>query len=191
MREGRRGCPPYALLSMLKALYLQALHDLSDPGPEEALLDRLSFRHFCGFFGYKAHLGVDQGSSLIRRLVLSSAKTYESEVADRLICGDEGAVYGDRAYEGKPRRARLKAAGIKDRIMHRRNKHMASLPPWQQRRNDLIARRRAPVEAVFSALKRFYGLRRAKSLSLERNTARLYTAATAYNLRRASLIATC
>ena len=75
--------------------------------------------------------------------------------------------------------------------MHRRNKHMASLPPWQQRRNDLIARRRAPVEAVFSALKRFYGLRRAKSLSLERNTARLYTAATAYNLRRASLIATC
>ena len=134
---------------------------------------------------------MDQGSSLIRRLVLSSAKTYESEVADRLICGDEGAVYGDRAYEGKPRRARLKAAGIKDRIMHRRNKHMASLPPWQQRRNDLIARRRAPVEAVFSALKRFYGLRRAKSLSLERNTARLYAAATAYNLRRASLIAGC
>ena len=34
---------------MLKALYLQALYDLSDPGFEEALLDRLSFRRFCGF----------------------------------------------------------------------------------------------------------------------------------------------
>ena len=34
---------------MLKALYLQALYDLSDPGLEEALLDRLSFRRFCGF----------------------------------------------------------------------------------------------------------------------------------------------
>ena len=88
---------------------------------------------------------MDQGSGLIRRLVLSSAKTYESEVADRLICGDEGAVYGDRAYEGKLRRARLRAAGIKNRIMHRRNEHMASLPPWQQRRNDLIAGRRAPA----------------------------------------------
>ena len=31
VREGRRGRPPYAPLSMLKALYLQALYDLSDP----------------------------------------------------------------------------------------------------------------------------------------------------------------
>ena len=274
VRAGRRGRPPYAPLSMLKALYLQALYDLSDPGLEEALLDRLSFRRFCGFaldggtpdetticrfradagavleaafeevnrqldgaglilrkgtlmdatpvaaasrppsykagagaravgepgadwtrkrgrafFGYKAHLGVDQGSGLIRRVVLSSAKTYESEVADRLICGDEAAVYGDRAYEQAARRARLRAAGIKDRIMHRRNKHIAALPPWQQRRNELIARRRAPVEAVFSALKRLYGQRRARSCSLERNTARLFAAATVYNMRRASLLA--
>ena len=49
IRKGHRGRPPYAPLSMLKALYLQALYDLSDPGLEEALLDRLSFRRFCGF----------------------------------------------------------------------------------------------------------------------------------------------
>lgn len=42
------GRPPYDALAMLKALYLQALYDLSDPGLEEALLDRLSFRRFCG-----------------------------------------------------------------------------------------------------------------------------------------------
>ncbi|MDZ4381535.1 MAG: hypothetical protein U0942_09360, partial [Parvibaculum sp.] len=52
---------------------------------------------------------------------------------------------------------RLKAEGIKDRIMHRRHRYMSELPRWQKRRNDLIARRRAPVEAVFSALKRLYG----------------------------------
>ena len=108
----------------------------------------------------------------------------ESEVADRLICGDEAAVYGDRAYEQVARRARLKAAGITDRIMHRRNKQRAALPPWQKRRNDLIARRRAPVEAVFSALKRFYGLRRARSPSLDGNSARLFAAAAVYNMRR-------
>ena len=34
---------------MVKALYLQALYDLADLGLEEALLDRLSFRRFCGF----------------------------------------------------------------------------------------------------------------------------------------------
>ena len=123
------------------------------------------------FFGYKAHLGVDQGSGLIRRVVLSSAKTYESQVADRLICGDEAAVYGDRAYE-QAQTGAAQGRRHQDRIMHRRNKHRAALPPWQKRRNDLIARRRAPVEAVFSALKRFYGLRRARSPSLDGNTAR-------------------
>jgi IS5 family transposase len=34
---------------MLKALYLQAMYDLSDPGLEAALLDRVSFRRFCGW----------------------------------------------------------------------------------------------------------------------------------------------
>lgn len=49
LRSAQTGRPPYEALSMLKALYLQALYDLSDPGLEEALLDRLSFRRFCGF----------------------------------------------------------------------------------------------------------------------------------------------
>lgn len=273
IRPGTTGRPPYEPLAMLKALYLQALYDLSDPGLEEALMDRLSFRRFCGFaldagtpdetticryrgaagdlllaafaeingqldakglvlrkgtlmdatliascdrppspqaglgegharepdadwtrkegkafFGYKAHLGVDEGSGLIRRVLLTSAKVYESEVAERLICGDERAVYGDKAYEHKERRKRLRAAGIKDRLMHRRHKHIASLPHWQQRRNDLIARRRAPVEAVFSAFKPLYGLGRARCRTLARNVSRLIAIATIYNLRRATLL---
>ena len=48
LRSGAQGRPPYGALKMVKALYLQALYDLSDPGLEEALLDRLSFRRFCG-----------------------------------------------------------------------------------------------------------------------------------------------
>ena len=31
---------------MLKALYLQAMYDLSDPGLDAALADRVSFRRF-------------------------------------------------------------------------------------------------------------------------------------------------
>jgi IS5 family transposase len=41
------------------------------------------------FFGYKAHVAVDQGSGLIRARKLTGAKTYESEVADDLVLGDE------------------------------------------------------------------------------------------------------
>lgn len=273
VRSGEIGRPPYAALAMVKALYLQALYDLSDPGLEEALTDRLSFRRFCGFkldaatpdetticrfraavggvleacfaevnrqldakglilkkgtlmdatliearlnppaataglgarhekepdadwtkhkgkgfFGYKTHIGVDQGSGLIRRVVVTSAKVNESEQADALISGDERAVYGDKAYEKGERRARLKQRGIKDRIMHRRHKHIVQLPRWQQRRNDLIARFRAPVEAAFSAFKRLYGIRRARYASIAANAARVLTVATIYNLRRACLL---
>ena len=141
------------------------------------------------FFGYKLHIGVDEGSGLVRRVCVTGAKTYESEVAEALISGDEGAVYGDRAYEQAARRRALKAAGIKDRLMHRRHKHQQALSPWQAKRNRLIARRRAPVEAVFAALKRLYGKRRARCHGLARNTGDLIAALTVYNLRRASRIA--
>lgn len=137
-------------------------------------------------FGYKAHLGVDAGSGLIRRAVLTPAHVNESEVADTLISGDEGAVYADKAYESKARRARLRGQGINDRIMHRSHKSQRGLPYWQQRRNALIAPRRAPVEQVFGTLKRSYGYRTVRYLGLARNALELWVKCLAYNLRRAS-----
>ena len=60
--------------------------------------------------------------------------------------------------EHKGRRARLKAAGIKDRIMHRSHKNQAGLPRWQARRNRLISPIRAAVERVFGTLNNHGGL---------------------------------
>lgn len=275
LREGETGRPPYAALSMLKALYLQALYDLSDPGLEEMLTDRLSFRRFCGFgleestpdettlcrfrlaaakagvlerclgeinrqldarglmlrkgtlmdasivaathrppgkaagmgaghprepgadwtkkngksfFGYKLHVGVDEGSGLVRKAVFTPARVQDNEVAEALISGDEAAVYADRIYESKARRAALKAQGIKDRIMHRRHKYMPVLPHWMQVRNRLIARRRAPVESVFSAMKRIYGKARTRCHSLTANATDFLAFVTIFNLRRASAV---
>lgn len=275
VRPGQTGRPPYPALKMFKALLLQQWYALSDPGLEEALGDRLSFRRFCGFaleegtpdettlcrfrqaliaaglsqklllelnrqldkrglilrtgtmidatlvaaqarppgfaagpaakstvdadadwtrqrgtsyFGYKAHVAMDDGSGLIRRALLTPAKVYESEVADELIFGDERAVYADRAYERKDRRARLKAMGIKDRIMHRSHKNQDGLPHWQQRRNHLIAPIRARVERLFGLMKRSYGYRRVRYYSLQRNALQLELMCIAINLRRASVL---
>lgn len=277
VRTGETGRRPYDALAMLKALYLASLYDLSDPALEEALIDRVSFRLFCGFgldettpdettlcrfrqacaaagvleaafaevnrqldtkklivrkgtlldativaaatrrppveagakpalerepgasftrkggqshFGYRLHVGADAGSGLIRRLALTPAHVNESGVADALICGDEKAVYADRAYENKDRRAALKARGIKDRIMHRAHKHQPVLRHWQARRNALIAPRRAPVEAIFGCFKRLHGRTRVRYCDFRRNLADFYRLATLYNLRRAvSLLA--
>ena len=275
VRPGETGRPPFDSLAMLKALYLQALYDLSDPGLEEALIDRMSFRLFCGFaldrttpdettlcrfrnaaveagvlqaafvevnrqldakglvvrkgtlvdativgaasrrpdthagskprlkrepaasftrkggksyFGYRLHVGVDQGSGLIRRVAFTPAHVNESVVADALISGDEQAVYADKGYENKHRRRRLKARGCKDRIMHRSHKHQPELPRWQKRRNALISKRRAPVEAVFAAFKCLHGRARVRFVSFAANVADFLRQATVYNLRRAAML---
>lgn len=277
-RPGETGRPPYPPLAMVKALLLQQWYALSDPGLEEALSDRLSFRRFCGLpldgatpdetticrfratlaekglaekvfavvraqidakglllregaivdatlveaavapppstagpgaksdldpdadwtrtgvkrsalFGYKAHVATDQGSGFIRRTRLTSAKVYESEVADELIDLDVRAVYADKAYEKKERRARLKAHGVKDRILHRRHKYIKTLPPWQAARNRLITPIRAAIERTFAVFKRLYGWRRMRYRGLTRNAAHLAMIACAFNLRKLEKLA--
>ena len=54
LRPGRMGPPPYPALLMFKALLLQQWYGLSDPGLEEALCDRMSFRSFVGLAGDQA-----------------------------------------------------------------------------------------------------------------------------------------
>lgn len=273
VRRGQTGRPPYAPLAMLKALYLQAMYDLSDPGLEAALLDRVSFRRFCGwglsdatpdetticrfrqeaaqagvlerafmalntqleakqlmlkrgtlldatlvaarhnppkgedsvpgagvarepaanwtkkngkaYFGYKLHVGMDQSSGLVRTARLTPAKTADITVAEQLIVGDEQAVYADQAYSKKALSRDLRARKIKPRIAYRRHWTEPPLERWKKRRNQLIARIRAPVEGVFSQAKRLYGLRRARCNTLERNQGRAFAVLTAFNLKRA------
>lgn len=267
------GRPPYRAGSMVKALYLQMLYGLSDPGLEEALVDRLSFRRFCDFeldeatpdetticrfrcmaseeklmeacfdevnrqldakglivrkgtlmdatllpaasrkpgrktekgarvarepgaswtkkngrshFGYRLHVGTDQGSNLIRKVILTPAHVAESPVGEALISGDEKAVYADKGYENKRRRARLKKAKVKDRICHRANKHQPELPHWKTVRNTLIAKQRAMVEQVFGTTKRVFGYNRARSVRFANNLADAFRVATVFNLRRAA-----
>ena len=139
-------------------------------------------------FGYKVHLGVDEDTGVVRRAVLTPANVAESEVADALVSGDEEAVYADKAYESTPRRQWLQSQGIKDRIMHRSHKHQPALPYWQQRRNDLIAPRRALVEKVFGTLKRSYRYQRVRYRGVGRNTVELWFKLMAYNLRKADTL---
>lgn len=286
------GAPGYPPLLMLKALLLQQWYGLSDPGLEDALADRLSFRRFVGLplgeaapdhsticrfrgalreaglveavfaeidrqidaqglilrrgtlidatlvpanvkrppkpkaeeapdaaapdepasanqtsrsatdpdaewtqkngkthFGYKGHVGVDQGSGIIRTAKLTGASVNDTVVADDLIVGDEQAVYGDQAYSTHARRKTLRARGCKDRIMHRAHKHHP-LTARQIQRNRGIAKRRAPVERVFAVAKRVCQWTRVRYLGLPRNAAHFLLLCAAINLRRWAVLAT-
>lgn len=139
-------------------------------------------------YGYKAHVGVDQQSELIRRAVLTPANVNETSVADELISFDEKAVYGDKGYAKAERRQMLKAAGIKDYIMYKSWGGGPKLTPWQLRRNKQITPIRARVETVFAIFKRHMGYRRVRYIGLIKNQAQLLLLAFAYNLKRAAVL---
>ena len=135
-------------------------------------------------FGYKAHVGVDEGSGLIRAVITTPANVNDTTPADDLILGDEKVVWADAAYHTHARQAALKARGIKPRLARRPNKHHPKLPPRLARYNQLIARRRAAVETTFATLKNRMGLRVIRYVGLAKATAQLLIAAMAFNLRR-------
>jgi transposase, IS5 family len=263
--EGR---PAYRPLVMFKAPLLAQWYQLSDPGLEEALYDRLSFRRFVGLlgrggagpldaqpgadatggarsgerlfaalnrqleerglvlkrgtlldatvvaaavkppagpkgsvapgqgapqdpdaewsthkdgvkrdyhFGTKRTLGVDLGSGLVRKAVLTGAKTNESRVADQLIGGDEACVYADKAYHSAARRQLLARLAIADGIMRRAWWGTARQPdPQLVARNRALAGVRFAVERSFATMKRWYGYRRVRYRGLVRNALQLY-----------------
>ena len=135
-------------------------------------------------FGYKAHVGVDEGSGLIRSVVTTPANVNDTVPADQLILGDEQVVMADAAYHTHAREAALKARGIKPRLMRRPNKHHPELPPRLKRYNRLIARRRAAVETTFATLKRRMGLGIIRYRGLAKATGQVLIAAMAFNMRR-------
>lgn len=140
-------------------------------------------------YGYKLHIGTDQGSRLIRRLVLTPANVNDTVPADQLVCGDEAALYGDKAYAKRARRQALRAAGIKPRIMHKSWGGGPALTTWQQRHNRLIAPIRAEVEGVFATLKRWMNLTRMRYRGLAKNSNHAFLVALAYNMNRAMKLA--
>lgn len=140
-------------------------------------------------FGYKAHVGVDEGSGLIRTVLTTPANINDTTPADALIRGDEAVVWADAAYDTHARRARLKAEGKKPRIARRPNRHHPELPPRLKRYNLLIARRRAIVETTFATLKRRMRLTCIRYVGLSKATGQVLLASIAFNMRRWATIA--
>lgn len=178
--------------SMLDATLIEAATSRPSRGREgEALDPDAAFAKRQGkpgsTYGYKAHVGVDQGSGLVRTVITTPANINDTTPADDLIRGDEAAVYADKAYDTHARRARLKSRGVKARLMRRPSQYHA-LTPRQQRYNNLIAKRRAAVETTFATWKRRMGLTRTRYVGLAKVAGQVLLTAMAFNLRRAAVL---
>ena len=261
-----RGRPPYPPLQMFKALLLQVWYNLSDEGLEDSLLDRLSFRRFCGLkvndptpdaitigrfraslkregeklfeainsqldkkgmmvksgtlvdatiiqaavnppskgnqvsskdgeagwavknndytFGYKAHLGVDEESGLIRKARLTDGSLHDSLGLGACVSGDEAAVYADKAYDSRALREMLKSQDIEPCLMHRLRKGDPERCLKAQL-NKAYSSVRSKVERTFGTFKRTYGWNRVRYIGEAKNQVFLFLVSIAFNLRRA------
>jgi IS5 family transposase len=143
-------------------------------------------RSYC--FGYKLHVGMDKGSRILRQLLLTPANVNESAVADDLVCGDEAAVYADKAYDSHARSLWLESLGIANAIM-RRGHPSRPLTKAEHARNATIAKTRGAIEPIFALFKNVCRMARARYRGLQRNACAFHLAAVAINLKRWAAIA--
>ena len=134
--------------------------------------------------GYKAHVGVDEGSDLIRKATMTSGNLHDSLGFCDSVSGDEEAVYADKAYDSEELRAELKRNQIKPRLMYR----LRMSDPYlnlKKQTNKGISKIRSQVEKIFGTFKRTYGFRRVWYRGLEKNQVWLHILSIGYNLKRA------
>lgn len=245
------GHPPWCPVLMLKCLMLQKWNNLSDPGLEEALKDRISFRKFAGLsftdktpdettfvkfrtrlreagihdavfdavvrhigsrgllvkqgtmvdatiieaprgrprpdgtttrdrdasftakhgvphHGYKGHIAADL-SGIVTDYRFGTAKEHDSTHIDDLTMHEKTLVLADSAYSKEERRREMRARGVIDGIIYKRNRGQATLSNWQERWNRLVAKGRARVEHPTAMMKQQLGYRRVRYRGRERN----------------------
>jgi len=260
------GHPAWCPVLMLKCLMLQKWFGLSDPGLEDALKDRISFRRFVGlsftdktpdettfvrfrarlrasklheaifdavvehiaahgllvregtmidatiieqsrgrrrddgtstrdaeasytskhgrsYHGYKGHIACDL-SGIVTDYRFTTAKEHDSKRIDELTDHETHAVIADSAYSSARRRSMLRARGVLDGIIYKRQRGQAELRPWQHRWNAAVSRLRARVEHPFAMLKHQLGYRRVRYRGRERNELDFALTLAACNLKR-------
>ena len=268
------GRPPLSLLSKIKMLFLQHLHNLSDPELEDQVNDRLSFQKFAGidystsvpdyttiwrfkerliehklmdklfklinsfieakglfvkkgtlvdatiiastnkplshkkreeleenpssqidtdahstakrkkqYFGYKGHIGTDMGSDLIRKKAFTSAQPHDSKLLDKLLSGDEMAIFGDSAYSKKEDKQKARKQGVYYGILDKGTRK-PKLSPKQKKNNKKKSKIRAKAEHPFAFMKQKLNYKNTVAKTIERNDLRFTMNCILYNIFR-------
>ena len=134
-------------------------------------------------FGYKAHMGIDQGSELIRKIEMTPAHVHDGEMLGQVVSGDEDWVFADKAYDSKKNHKILEGKNIQNGILIKATRKR-KLTKIEKMCNKILSKLRCPVERIFGTLKRSYRYSRARYLGLRKNSLQITLMSMAYNLRR-------
>jgi IS5 family transposase len=119
-----------------------------------------SVKHGQVHYGYKNHIKLDVGHTLIREYEVSTASLHDGEI-DLVENGDDIA-YRDKGYHGK----KLHAKNVRDKTMKRAAREHP-LSEDEIKKNRAISKVRAPGERPFGVIKKVFrgGTTRVKSLA--------------------------
>jgi IS5 family transposase len=144
------------------------------------------------YFGYKAHLAVDEESDLVRQAEMTPANVHDSRLdsslGEALIHGDEQGYFADRAYDSQALRETLERRGLVDGIAWKVKHARYPLEPWQKLHNAWATNIGSAVERAFATMKRWYGMGRVRYRGLARDACRLQFVAAAMNMKRALVL---
>lgn len=138
------------------------------------------------YFGMKAHVGTDTGKGLVHSVVVTDAAVHDSKVMDKLLHGEEKAVYGDKAYAGEERKREYEGRGIEWCVKRKANRGQ-QLTEEDKEYNHRQGKVRAKVEHAFLVVKNIFQHRKLRYKGLKKNSAQvfsLFTLANIYLVRR-------
>ena len=133
------------------------------------------------YFGMKAHVGTDSRRGLAHRIVVTNAAVHDSQVMDELLCGEETAVYGDKAYTSKEKKEIYQSRGIEwhiDRKGAPGHKLSQQDLDWNREQH----RTRAKGEHIFRVVKHLWGYRKVRYKGLLKNAAQVFSLFSLANL---------
>lgn len=139
------------------------------------------------YFGYKGHIGMDQGSKLIRKKTFTTASPHDITEMSNLVTGDEESVWGDKAYSKKEDKQTARASGIYYGVLDK-GKRNHPLGDNQKRRNKQKSKVRAAVEHPFLYIKERLGYKVARAKTHARNEFDFTMNCILYNIFRADYL---
>ncbi|MEO6546099.1 MAG: IS5 family transposase [Nitrospiraceae bacterium] len=122
-----------------------------------------------GYFGMKAHIGVDSRTKLIHSVAATAANVHDSQMLPKLLHGQETRVWGDAAYSGQRAVIQQHAPEAQSFIQTKAHRHRP-LSEAERARNHTTSKVRAKVEHVFLVIKRIVGWSKVRYRGLAKNT---------------------
>jgi len=120
------------------------------------------------YHGYKGHVSTDTKGKYIQKVYTSTAKDHDSKHGDKVLDGNEKAVFNDSAYINKEKKKQFRKEGKFYGTVERATRGHP-LSATQKKRNRKLSSVRCRVEHPFAEMKcrmkfvlRYRGLRKAE-----------------------------